>query len=65
MKDKSPRKIPQSGFDLVRVSKAKETVDLAPNTIYNLARQNLLRIYRQGRSSWFSKSELEAVLKAA
>jgi hypothetical protein len=52
-----------SDFDLVRVSKSKERVDLCSNTIRDYATKGL-RLYRHGRSVFFSKSELTYFIKA-
>jgi hypothetical protein len=51
-------------FDLARLTKAKQAVDLAPNTIRNYAR-NGLPLYRMGRAVFFSRSELEQFIRAA
>ena len=52
-----------ANFDLFRLSKSKQVVDLAPNTIRALNRKGL-PIYRNGRIAFVSKSELEAFLKS-
>jgi hypothetical protein len=52
-----------ANFDLVRLSKSKQTVDLAPNTIRAFAEQGL-RLYRHGKMVFFSRSELAALIKA-
>jgi len=52
-----------ASFDLFRLSKSKQVVDLAPNTIRALNRKGL-PIYRNGRIAFVSKSELEAFLKS-
>lgn len=46
-----------AGFDLFRLSKSKDIVDLAPNTLraYNKAG---LPFYRKGKVVFVSKSEL-------
>lgn len=44
-------------FDLVRVSKSKEAVDIHPNTLRDYERAGL-RIYGSGRQRFFSKKEL-------
>ena len=49
-------------FDLVRLTKSKRTVDLAPNTIRAYAREGL-SLYRKGRAVFFSRSELESFLR--
>ncbi len=46
-----------TSFDLVRLTKAKPTVDLAPNTIRAYAREGLA-LYRKGRAVFFSRAEL-------
>jgi len=50
------------GFDLIRITKSKDTVDLAPNTIRSLARKGL-RIYKAGKAAFFSRSELENFIR--
>lgn len=50
-----------SGFDLVRLTKAKETVDFCPNTIRAYAREGL-PLYRKGKAVFFSKAELASFL---
>lgn len=52
-----------TSFDLARLSKSKQAVDLAPNTIREYARQGL-NIYRMGKAAFFSKAELEAFIRA-
>ena len=49
-------------FDLVRLSKSKESVDLAPNTIRSFAAQGL-RLYRHGKMVFFSRVELADFIK--
>jgi hypothetical protein len=51
-----------SGFEMVRISKAKETVDLCANTIRSFFRQGLPK-YQRGKSIFFSKSELAAFIR--
>jgi hypothetical protein len=50
------------GFDLVRLSKSKQAVDLAPNTIRAFVKQGL-RLFKQGKMVWFSRSELAEIIK--
>ncbi len=52
-----------SGFDLVRVSRAKSIVDVCPNTIRKFASDGL-SLYRNGRAVFFSKTELESFIRA-
>jgi hypothetical protein len=54
---------PTAGFDLVRLSKSKEIVDLVPNTIRAYAKKGLA-LYRRGKVVFFSKAELELFIKA-
>jgi hypothetical protein len=49
-------------FDLCRISKSKQICDVAPNTIRAYAKKGL-RIYRAGKSCFFSKSELINFIK--
>ncbi len=48
-------------FDLVRINKAKDTVDLCANTIRSFAKQGL-RLYKAGKNTFFSKVELRAFI---
>ncbi len=50
-------------FDLVRLSKAKSTVDICPNTIRDYSRRGL-RLYRLGKCVFFSKDELAEFIRA-
>jgi hypothetical protein len=50
-------------FDLVRLGKSKEVVDLSPNTIRAYSRAGL-RIFKSGKMVFFSRSELEVFIKA-
>jgi hypothetical protein len=51
-----------AGFDLARLSKAKESVDVCPNTLraYNRAG---LPFYRRGKAVFFSKAELDQFIR--
>ena len=49
-------------FDLVRLSKSKQAVDLAPNTIRAFAQKGL-RLFRHGKMVFFSRSELAALIR--
>jgi len=48
---------PLLGFDIVRLSRSKEIVDFAPNTIRSYAEEGL-NLYRKGKAVFFSKTEL-------
>lgn len=50
-------------FDMVRLSKSKERVDLSPNTVRAYAK-NGLRLYRHGKSVFFSQAELCGYIRA-
>jgi hypothetical protein len=52
----------EPSFEMVRISKAKETVDLCSNTIRSFFRQGLPK-YQRGKSIFFSKSELAAFIR--
>lgn len=57
--------VPKAGaqnFDLIRITKSKGAVDLAPNTIRSFARQGL-RIYKAGKAAFFSRTELEDFIR--
>lgn len=47
----------EPAFDMFRLSKSKETVDLCSNTIRAFSKEGL-RIYRVGKSAFVSRSEL-------
>lgn len=49
-------------FDLFRLTKAKEVVDLCPNTLRAYAKTGL-RIYKCGKAAFVSKSELAAYIR--
>ena len=49
-------------FDLVRLSKSKEAVDICPNTLRAYHRDGL-QFYRRGKAVFFSKSELEQFIR--
>ena len=51
------------GFDLFRLTRSKQTVDLSPNAIRSLHRAGL-PVYRSGRAVFISKSELDAFIRA-
>jgi hypothetical protein len=52
-----------AGFDLTRLSHAKQAVDICPNTLRAYASQGL-NIYRMGKAAFFSKAELEAFIRS-
>ena len=52
-----------TGFDLVRLSKSKQHVDLCSNTLRALNRAGL-PFYRRGKAVFFSKTELAAFLRS-
>lgn len=49
-------------FDLFRISKAKKTVDLSPNSVRKLHIDHGLPIYYQGKNAFVSKSELHHLI---
>lgn len=53
---------PQTGFDLIRLSKSKELVDICSNTIRSYHRQGL-PIYKQGKAAYVSKTELAQFIR--
>lgn len=53
----------EQSFDLVRLTKSKRAVDLAPNTIREYSRAGL-SLYRKGRAVFFSKAELEQFIRS-
>ena len=58
------RALPDSNFDLCRLSRAKAIVDVSPNTIRAYAKDGL-NIYRRGKAAFFSKTELAAFIRKA
>jgi hypothetical protein len=50
-------------FGMHRLTKSKKTVDLAPNTIREYARQGL-PLYRMGRAVFFNVAELEHFIRS-
>jgi hypothetical protein len=48
---------PTSEFDLFRLSKSKDVVDVCPNTLRNYFTQGL-PFYKKGKAIFVSKSEL-------
>ena len=52
-----------TNFDLFRLTKSKEVVDICPNTLRAFQRQGL-RFYRSGKAVFISKSELSAFIKS-
>jgi hypothetical protein len=51
-----------AGFDLFRLSKSKETVDICSNTLRAYHAQGL-PFYRNGKAVFVSKSELELFIR--
>jgi hypothetical protein len=51
-----------TGFDLFRLSKAKEAVDICSNTLRSYNRDGL-PFYRRGKAVFISKIELEQFLR--
>lgn len=51
-----------AGFDLFRLSKSKEIVDLAPNTLRAYNRQGL-PFYRKGKAIFISRAELGSFIR--
>jgi hypothetical protein len=55
-------KEPAQSFDLFRLTKSKQAVDISANTIRKFARQGL-RIYRHGRAAFVSRTELAEFIR--
>lgn len=51
-----------SSFDLCRLQKSKQVVDLSPNTLRDWNRRGL-RFYRCGKPVYFSKAELDQFIR--
>ncbi len=52
----------QNTSDLCRITKAKQAVDMSPNTVRMLFGRGLTE-YKVGRAVYFSRSELELFVK--
>jgi len=52
-----------AGFDLVRRSKAKAEVGCDPSTLDRISREFGLVYYRLRGTVWFSKVELECIIR--
>ena len=52
----------ETSFDLFRLSKSKEVVDVCPNTLRSYFDQGL-RFYKQGKAVFVSKTELAAFIR--
>lgn len=50
-------------FEMVRLSHSKEICDVSPNCIRGYGKRGL-RIYKVGKSAYFSKSELEQFIRS-
>lgn len=50
-------------WDLFRISRARKVVDLCPNTLRAFAKAGL-PVYRMGRATFVSKTELAAFIRA-
>jgi hypothetical protein len=61
-KSKAAHAPPGHGFDLFRLTKSKQTVDVCPNTLRAYQRQGL-PFYRQGKAIFVSKTELAVFLR--
>jgi hypothetical protein len=51
-----------TGFDLFRLSKSKEVVDVSANTLRSYNREGL-PFYKQGKAIFVSKTELAAFIR--
>jgi hypothetical protein len=52
----------ETGFDLFRLTKSKEVVDVCPNTLRAFFKQGLAS-YRNGKCVFVSKSELNSFIR--
>ena len=50
---------------MVRIAKSKESVDVSSNTIRKFAREGGLRLYKLGKVTFFSRSELINYIRSA
>ena len=50
------------GFDMKRLSRSKDTVDVCPNTLRQYNREGL-PFYKRGKAVFFSASELEQFIR--
>jgi hypothetical protein len=53
---------PMVGFDLFRLSKSKDIVDVCPNTLRSYFKAGL-PFYRKGKAIFISKAELGAFIR--
>jgi len=51
------------GFDLFRLTKSKQSVDVSPNTLRAYHEQGLA-FYRRGKAVFVSKAELAAFIRS-
>jgi hypothetical protein len=51
----------ETSFDLFRLSKSKDTVDICSNTLRSYFKQGLAH-YRQGKAVFVSRAELQAFI---
>jgi len=63
-KNLSQDKASEAGFDLFRLSKSKEVVDVCPNTLRSYFKMGL-QFYRRGKAVFVSKSELNSFIRLA
>ena len=54
---------PDQSFDLFRLSKSKEVVDLAPNTLRAYHAEGLA-FYKKGKAVFVSKAEVAAFIRS-
>ena len=52
-----------AGFDLFRLSKSKQSVDVCANTLREYHEQGL-NFYRMGKAVFISRTELESFIRA-
>jgi hypothetical protein len=54
---------PSDSFEMFRISRSKEIVDLCPNSLRKFHKQGLA-FYKRGKSVFISKTELAAFIRA-
>ncbi len=59
MKNHAHQSTPVGGFDLFRLSKSKDIVDISPNTLRDFNRRGHLNFYRTGKATFVSRAELD------
>ena len=62
MSEHASKRAPAASAEMVRITKAKAAVDISSNTIRAFQKRGL-PLYKIGRATFFSRSDLEAFLR--